>query len=387
MIVNILIAHHYNLNNGDRAVLEATLQMIEKVSPQCKITVSAIAPKLVSDVRFSTVGWNIASNRIGRFKVHIYGMPFIGEFAKKHFNLFCNRAYVKAVEEADVVFISGGHHLTDILSSDGCAAAAAAFYVPIALGKKTIFLPQSIGPVRKEKLKTSIRYLLQNAYSVAYRDKSSEEFIKELNVKCKAMYVPDVVYSLKPTYEKKIADKTVGIALYHSYTGEKRDQILPFTIRSLIDVIDKLIQDDYSIKIIPMDVGDENVAQEIYDNLKSEKKSDRYYVADRGNTILDLISEFSGLSFVLAYKTHSTIFSMICETPLVAIAYHPKSIEFMRDAGLEEYAIDDKDASCDNLMHIIKKLENNLDNVRSIERACVNRNREAINSYFRGLEI
>lgn len=384
--MNVLIAAHYNLNNGDRALLEATLQILDRIAPKSKITVSAAVPKLLFDSRFSTVGWALPHNRFGRYILKSCKISFIRKFLKKHIGLFCEKSYIKAVQDADVVFISGGHHLTDILSNDSYSLLAANFYVPIALGKKVVLLPQSIGPAHKEKTRSSIRYILKNSYSIAYRDKSSEKFIEDLIVDCNAINVPDLVYSLKPG-KRITGDKTVGVALYHAYTGEKRVQILPFTIRNLVLVLNKLIEKDYRVKIIPMDDGDEKLAQQIYENLKPDIKKEKYFIANRGNTILDLISEFSGLSFVLAYKTHSTIFSMICETPLVSIAYHPKTIDFMRDAGLETYAIYDKDASYENIMSIIEKLNNNLEEVQSAERKSVEQNREVINSYFMELNI
>lgn len=384
--MNIFIAAHYNLNNGDRALLEATLQILNRIAPKSNITVSAAVPKLLSDSRFSTVGWAIPRNRLRRCILELCKISFMRKFLKKHIGLLCKKSYIKAVQDADIVFISGGHHLTDILSVNSYSMLAANFYVPIALGKKVVLLPQSIGPAQQEEIRSSIRYILNKSHSVAYRDKSSEKFIKELNIDCSAIKVPDLVYSLKP--DKRITDdKTVGVALYHAYTGEKKMQILPFTIRNLVLVLDELIRKDYRVKIILMDGGDEELAQQIYENLKSDDKQEKYFVADRGNTILDLISEFSGLSFVLAYKTHSTIFSMICETPLVSIAYHPKAIDFMRDAGLESYAMYDKDASYKNIMSIIEMLNDNLEAVRNMERESVEKNREAINSYFQELDI
>ena len=65
----------------------------------------------------------------------------------------------------------------------------------------------------------------------------------------------------------------------------------------------------------------------------------------------------------IAYKTHSTIFFMINETPLVAVAYHPKSIEFMEKIGIEHYAIRDEEASSDKLIELVDKLVENYDEV------------------------
>ena len=91
------------------------------------------------------------------------------------------------------------------------------------------------------------------------------------------------------------------------------------------------------------------------------------------------------MEFVVAYKTHATIFSMICNTPLVAVSYHPKTLEFMESVGLSEYAIRDIDASYENIWSLIDKVKCNRNSICELEEKGVERNREIIDSYI--LEI
>lgn len=48
---------------------------------------------------------------------------------------------------------------------------------------------------------------------------------------------------------------------------------------------------------------------------------------------------------------------MTTGTPLIGIAYHPKTIEFMRMYGVEKYAIDDKILSFDLLKEKFLQIE------------------------------
>lgn len=378
--MNILIGAHYNLNNGDRALLEATVRILQQYFPDSNITVSAYRPELLKDNRFSTVNWPLKNGNYENILVKCIENNFFRNFIYKNYKMFCDSKYINAVNTADIVFISGGHHLTDILSKNSYYKLAVNFIIPIMLKKKVVLLPQSIGPASDTSVGASIKYILEHVHSVAYRDNSSKQFIESIKAKCNATCIPDLVFSLEPV-EKQVVEKTIGIALYHSYGGARRGKILPFTLSNLKLTIDAMINRGYKIVIIPMDSGDEYIAKDIYNELKSANKEEMFTVASRGNCIMDIINLFSGLSFTLAYKTHSTIFSMISGTPLVAIAYHPKSIEFMESVDLGEYAINDSDASYSNLINIINKIENNMDKIKCTENRGVQKNREIIQKY------
>ena len=72
--MRILIAAHYNLNNGDRALLEATVQLIKKCSPNSEIIVSAAKPDLLDDSkeRFSVVDWPLHNKYVQKCWGKIY---------------------------------------------------------------------------------------------------------------------------------------------------------------------------------------------------------------------------------------------------------------------------------------------------------------------------
>lgn len=132
-------------------------------------------------------------------------------------------------------------------------------------------MPQSIGPAYGKAVQKSIKNILENAYSVAFRDEASKIFINKLNVSSNSRFVPDLVYSLQPNVTDSVREKTVGVALYHSYAEDKKRKILPFTMNNLTLEIDDLLDRGYSVKIIPMDNGDEEYSQLIYKNLQSDK--------------------------------------------------------------------------------------------------------------------
>jgi len=382
--LEFFIGAHYNLNNGDRALLEATIQVIQEYCPGANITVSAYRPELLNDERCHVVPWALKNGIREAVLLKLSRFDWCRRMFNKKYKLICNTAYIKALEKADVVLMSGGHHLTDILGTESYYKLASNFIPPMVMNKRYVLLPQSIGPAKEVKVTNSIKKVINKACSVAYRDEASLNFLNSLDIHTKKQYVPDLVYTIDTSkFENQYKRPTVGVALYHSYNSEKRQQILPFVLSNLTSVIDELISKEYDVKIIPMDIGDDIIANQIFAGLKTENKHEHFAIGKICNNILELIEQFKGLSFCLAYKTHSTIFSMICNTPLIAIAYHPKTIEFMEDIGLREYAIKDEDASYDNIMILLKKLEQNSDYIRATESSGVQKQKEKIKDFIK----
>ena len=379
----ILIANHYNLNNGDRAVFESTLQLLCKYFPDYKIIVSAYDPDKIHDERCVVVGWPLKNNRMGKVILRLCRIKAFRKILSHKYMLFFDKKYVEAVRFADIVLISGGHHLTDILGLNSFYSLANNFIAPIDMRKKIILLPQSIGPAIKPDIQKVISYVLGKACLIAYRDNASNEFLKQIACQTPIQYVPDLVYNLRPRIKENNREcDTVGVALYHAYSADRKEEMLSFTINNLIDVINTLLEKGKKVRILPMDIGDELVAKQIYDSLQSKQKKELFEVGQRSKDILDLINEFGKCHCVLAYKTHATVFSMISYTPLIAIAYHPKSIEFMESAGLSEYAILDNAASSEILLELVEKLEMNYEYIREKEICAVASNRILIKEYI-----
>ena len=198
----ILIAAHYNMNNGDRAVLEATIRKLLEYDSNIKITVSAINPHKLIDQRIQVVGWPIKNIKL--YKTLFWTLMKFNNFRllKKIYKVLIDSEYMKALRESDIVLISGGHHLTDILGSRNYYNLAINYLIPIFECKKVYLMPQSIGPVNNTRMRYTTKFILDHVQSIAYRDNSSKIFLKELNVKVPFKYVPDIVFSLSSSQEK-----------------------------------------------------------------------------------------------------------------------------------------------------------------------------------------
>ena len=380
--MRLLIAAHYNLNNGDRAVLASTVKLIKEIDPDSEITVSAVEPSsMLSNGDFTTVGWPFDNKFASAVWLNINRLGFPEQLKKKISKLICNKKYLRELDKTDLVLISGGHHLTDILGLKSYYHLSSNFLLPIYMNKKVHILSQSIGPAANANVASDIKRILESAATVAYRDFSSEEFIKALNGKINAIEIPDLVFCLKPN--QVVRDKDlVGVALYHSYSPERRS-ILDLTIPNLQKTIQYLLDQGKKVKIIPMDQGDNDYYEKIRAGLKDTAEISRFSMGKNTSQVQDTIDQFAEAGYVIAYKTHASVFSMISGTPLIGVAYHPKTIEFMQSMDLLDYAINDKEATFEALTAIIGKIEENYDDMVNKERIGVEKNENKIKEYLK----
>ncbi len=390
--MKVLLAVHYNLNNGDKAVFEATLSLLKKkYGDELELTVSSFEPIKTETSDFKVVSWGFyATNQLQRrlLKLAAKTKSF---FVFKHISkIIAKRSYLKAVKEADIVYISGGHHLTDLLGDDVFYSLVANIFMGHLYRKPMVFLPQTMGDLKNpNKLKIKLlSFIISNAKSVAYRDNSSYEFLEKLgllNENCKQ--IPDVVYSLPKQQPCNIDKKSIGVALYGNYSGTDGKKKIEWYSDELAKTITILAKEGYLFHFIPMEVKGTNaddrwIARRIIERVDKTLKNNLSIVEPQSNSIFEIIRLFGENEFIFAYKTHSVVFSMIQNKPLVAIAYHKKAINFMSKASLDDYAMMDKDASCEKLLEVFNNLKVNYNDVVNKEKQYIEQAKTEIYSFL-----
>ena len=381
--MNVFIAAHCNINNGDRAVLEATVNTVNRFFPNVKITVSAAEPDILSDNRFKVVGWPRRRNFICKIIYRFICITKCFRVYKFFYKYITNKSYLEELKKADIVFISGGHHLTDILGELNYFNLATSFLVPIYEKKRIYLLSQSIGPVENKHLRKNVKFILENVSNIAFRDQSSKAFLDEIDIKNEYSYLPDMVFSLYRDNEiKDCQRKTIGVALYCSYYGAKRQILMPKVIHNLTLTLEYYINKGYNVRFISMDTNDEIVAKKIIKELSAKNDETIQIERPKDKNILSVVELFRDKEIVLAYKTHAVIFSLINYVPVIAIAYHQKSIEFMEMVDLSDYAVQDEDAEVDRLCELIENALNNRDIIIGKELIGCKNNKNMIEKFF-----
>ena len=65
----------------------------------------------------------------------------------------------------------------------------------------------------------------------------------------------------------------------------------------------------------------------------------------------------------VGHKTHSVVFSLVAATPLLAIAYHQKTTDFMAQYGLSDFCIDEEEITEQRLVEIFDRMQPQLEDI------------------------
>jgi len=389
--MNVLVINQCSTNKGDRAVLYFVLRQLKACGIE-HVTVSASHPEYWRDkpdfpdvgVRVIPWGWDVSRKKNASLFGKVFHLFWKVKLPRRiHFPLvrnalisgrrpwylrfLVNREFLKAVNEADLVISTGGHHLTTIIA--GSIKTPQIFDMAIALlyGKPLLLWSQSVGtfefqsPANKEM----IEKILSGAGQIFIRDEASEEQIRKLGVSLEHVSktresvfgLYDVVQSrIKPSERRNI----LGISVW---TGKKKAAAAwEHYVRTFAEFVDHAIESGYKVHFFPMEMqGADRPCIEDIIRLVGQKNSCEIVEGFPGT--VEHINAIAQCKIFLGHKTHSQIFSLVAATPLIAVAYHRKTEDFMAQFGLEDYCIVDTQLSGEKLVQLFEKIGDNLDAV------------------------
>lgn len=382
--MKFFLVNQYSGNKGDRAVLYAMCRLIKSSYPDSQITVSTSDSSLwngyeyyVSEgISFVPWSWDYDSvsshkpywkilNSVKKYTFSIHREAILRNLSITRF--LANPKFYSALKSADVVISVGGHHFTTMLSRD-LVSGINFDAMSVLSTKPMICFSQSFGPFEFHNIRNKelTKRLLSRCILMPRENKAKMELSEFLGSEDNIVPTFESVLSLSKYIDYKpidSRDNTVGIAIYCT---QYRDQTAKDSYQKAIaEFCNHAIENQYSIRFFPMEIkgsgpDDRGFIQEI---IAKTNNPNRCYVYDKDMETLEHLNEVAKCKFFVGHKTHSTIFALATGTPLIAIAYHPKTIEFLRQFGLEGNAIDDKEMSTGDLCKIFDRLSNNLINV------------------------
>ncbi len=378
--MKVLLINQYAGNKGDRAVLYAMCNMLIRNYPDCQIVVSTSSPELWQDypfyekncIRFIPSAWDyVRIKPRGLYwkllnALKKYTFTILRETTLRRINIckfISNPEFYKAVKEADGVISVGGHHFTTILSRDLVSSINFDASIAVTLNKLICF-SQSFGPFnfynkRNRLFTTSI---LGQCLLLCPRENSSTEELKNLHLgKVQIHRTFETVISLNKEFSEYVAIENrpckIGIAIYCTQYRSPTERLQ--YIKTISDFSEFVIHRGYGVVFFPMELknsapDDRPMIHEIIGQISTKNAVE---IIDEDLQTLDHLRRIEDCRLFVGHKTHSTIFALTTGTPLIGIAYHPKTIEFMRMYGVEKYAIDDKILSFDLLKEKFLQIE------------------------------
>lgn len=386
--MKILLIHQYAGNKGDRAVAFAMCNLIKSIDSNIGITISTSSPKLwenepyykENDIKFITNSWDFSQalprcywgimQKFEKYAFTILRALYLKYEKNSLCRLFINPAFRDAVNKSDLVISVGGHHFTTLLSRDLVSSINYDAMSVLSMGKSLVCFSQSFGHFefhnpKNEKLTKKI---LSACKLLLPREPKATEDLKLMGVpsnKIKETYESVITLnSLISDYVRPSQRaKRVGIAIYATQKREASDHAN--YIQSFVGICNHINSLGYEVRFFPMELkrtgpDDRILIQEIIEKVNSPNLC---MVYKEDMTTADHIREVAKCQIFIGHKTHSTIFSMATGTPLVGIAYHVKTREFMRQFGCEEYCIDDSNLTSKSLITTFDSLSKNVDAV------------------------
>lgn len=388
--MNVLVINHCSTNKGDKAVLEFVLR--ELVNNRINnITVSTNEPRccntntLYNGVRINYVpwGWNVERNRkhglfariVHRLRREFYHRSYNKVRSllienKRPFYLpyYCNREFWKALQAADIVLSTGGHHVTSILAPEAVSPQIFEMALALLAGKDLFLWSQSIGPLDfgNPINKNFIKIILSCAKGIFVRDIHSLAEIEKLGLKLKNVYQTyesafGLGEVLKPISKPSERAPIVGIAVYSAKrrVSEENEKY----ITCLSNLVDYAITRGFTVRFFPMQIKGESADDRpcIYSIIEAVRYRNKCSLFEDTPNIIEQINEVAKCQVFIGHKTHSIIFALITGTPLVAIAYHNKTRDFMKQFELSENCIFDSKLDSKNLIQMFNYVIDDLD--------------------------
>ncbi len=380
--MKIMIACQCGTNKGDRAIAEYLINELQQKGVE--ITLSTSRPDLWSSIEEENVnvismGYpNLLPRVQGKFFSRVTGyiqrkvldkMLLSSMASSKGKHLICNllsRKFIKKISEMDMVVVTGGHHITSLREENAFFSYTYDIGLISLYAKRYVLWSQTIGPLAftSEKAKCFFGNVLQKAEKVFIRDENSIKCIDELYGDCGNLVKTfDSVFGYGsmsyPNIENR--QKKIGIAIFDGLKKAFK------TYTTLAKVLDKYAAKGYVVEFFRMEHNDRELGS-INKIISLMNHKDNIIIYPFMTTTEKHLQEVASCKCFIGYKTHSVIMALATATPIIAIAYHKKTEDFMRDFGLGDYAISDENLELVAVEKCMTLLEDNIEQIQEKQR-------------------
>lgn len=377
-----LVLNHCAYNKGDRAVLTFVVRELARNGVD-HVDVSMNEPRFwrVEDLQHGAsvtvlpFGWNVsrlhgpmrlwsavrwrAHRRVAypalKRRLLSGGPPRLGGA------VLCHPAVRRALDACDLAVVTGGHHVTTLLGEDAVVPQLYNMGLALLARRPLLLWSQSIGPLAfgDPSDHRLTEHILRAASATYPRDAPSYTEAIRLGVDPERVHLtPESVIGLDDAVDERLPplarEPVVGISVYNK--RRTPDELRRY-VEALACLVDHILSLGLTPRFHPMEMkGCNDDRWLISAVLEAATRGRSCDVVDADLTTLDHLREVAACRFYVGHKTHSVIFALVAATPLVAIAYHPKTRDFMWQYGLEHLCLDEDDADGPALVDTFERL-------------------------------
>jgi len=359
------------LNTGDAAIMQAITKLVDGASGQkntYRIFDSApdVVCRLYKDSDEGRLSFYGLLSNIGRRKTHATdGMlrqlvkPLINSMAPARIRAAAKgvgtltkneNGTIRAYVDTDVMITTGGTYLTE---NDNISPRLKQFEMGQALGKKTIFFTQSLGPFRLPSNRARLKRILAKVPLVLLRDARSRGHLEGIiapSANCHV--VADCVFALADVarIQGKLQGeltprrhRRVGVSVRQwAYVAGGTEGMAKYA-DSIRAMVHSLVRDhDYEVVFVSTCQGvpqyhhdDSLLANQIRNSVDADvlpkvSVDGTFHTPDR---LMQLLRAFD---FVISTRMHMMIMALNVGTPVIPIVYEFKTEELSGTMGLTD---------------------------------------------------
>lgn len=268
------------------------------------------------------------SNGQSRINVLVYGWYhqgnlgddlFVEAFCQlfPEFNFtFTDHITLTHLEGVDVVFIGGGSFLGEKpnFSEEALTILPQKKILYIGVGTETALHPTHVALMKIAKL-------------IAPRTESHLDKIQEIN--SSTMVIPDLVYSLSPTFSAKLPQSILilpNVVVIPKWSDPHwKHTAWEHFKNELAQTLDELVEQNFHIKFLPLCVNieqdDSSAAREIINRMCHR---DTRYLLDKKDSLGDVTEVMSKYSIIVTQRYHGIVLANMVKTPCLTIHHHDK---------------------------------------------------------------
>lgn len=218
--------------------------------------------------------------------------------------------------------------------------------------RKLIFINVGAGPLQHPLSRAFIRWSVNLADYVSFRDVESQALIAELGVRRSTHVFPDSAYGLDVSDIRGVArGSSSGTVVGLNAIGFCDPRIWPEKDLAVYSAyLDKLAEfclwlwsRHYQVRMYSAELSvDVHALEDLHQRLSASLSPAELDVIFQPpqQTVSGLMAQLAGFDFVVTSKFHGVVFSYLLARPVLAISYHRKIDDLIRTVGENHYCLD-----------------------------------------------
>jgi polysaccharide pyruvyl transferase WcaK-like protein len=163
------------------------------------------------------------------------------------------------------------------------------------------------------------------------------------------------------------------------------DKIYSAYLDSLAMFAEWLLAREYEVRLLIGDLGDISAKKEFLHLLRDRISGchEQQLIDEPIRSVEDLLAQIAETDLVVATRFHNVLLSLVCNKPVISIAFHHKCESLMSAMGLSEYCLNINDLKAEQLIEKFCDLERNSDEIKWSIREKTSQFRAALDQQYK----